>query len=69
MDVIRERGTLRVGYLPERLPFAFQNKAGDLVGFGMDLVYSLARDFDLTLTALVVENGEVESVPFKPQLP
>ncbi len=49
LDVITQRGSLRIGYLPERLPFAFQNKDGLLVGFDMELAHSLARDLNVTL--------------------
>lgn len=49
LSVIKERGTLRVGYLPERLPFAFQNKNGRVVGFDMELMHALARDLKVTL--------------------
>jgi Na+/H+-dicarboxylate symporter len=49
IDVIKHRGTLRVGYLPERLPFAFQNKDGEVVGFDMELAHALAKDLGVTL--------------------
>src|SRR4029450_5524413 len=31
LETIAARGVLRVGYLPDALPFAFVNQAGDLV--------------------------------------
>ena len=49
MDVIKQRGTLRVGYLPERLPFAFQNRDGQVVGFDIELAHALAKDIGVTL--------------------
>lgn len=59
LDVIRQRGSLRIGYLPERLPFAFQNKDGKLVGFDMELAHALARDLNVTLetTLLSTDKG------------
>ena len=36
LDVIRRRGVLTVGYLPDSLPYAFFNAADQLVGFDVD---------------------------------
>jgi Na+/H+-dicarboxylate symporter len=41
---IRERGVLRVGYAPDRLPYAFRNDRGELVGFDVEMAHALARD-------------------------
>ncbi|MDJ0849943.1 MAG: cation:dicarboxylase symporter family transporter [Myxococcota bacterium] len=41
---VRARGALRVGYAPDRLPFAFRNAAGELVGFDAEMAHALARD-------------------------
>lgn len=50
LDLIRERGVLRVGYYPEnRLPFAFFNARGELVGFDIEMAHSLARGLGVTL--------------------
>jgi len=44
LDEIRERGVLRVGYLKDRLPYAFLNTKGQLVGFDIEMAHGLARD-------------------------
>lgn len=44
LERIRKRGALRVGYFPDRLPAAFQNEEGRLVGFDVELMHRLARD-------------------------
>jgi len=49
LERIRRRGALRVGYNPDRLPFAFFNSSGDLVGFDVDMAYRLARDLKVGL--------------------
>lgn len=49
LDVIRERGSIRVGYFANRLPFAFRNDQGNVVGFDMELMHELAGDLDLRL--------------------
>jgi len=41
---VRERKTLRVGYAADRLPYAFRNAAGELVGFDVEMAHALARD-------------------------
>jgi Na+/H+-dicarboxylate symporter len=46
---LRTRGTLRVGYEPERLPFSFRNADGETVGFDIEMATQLARDLGLAL--------------------
>lgn len=60
-EVINQRGSLRVGYLPDRLPFAFRNDNLAVVGFDMDLMHDLARDLDLTLELVRISNDEQAS--------
>jgi Na+/H+-dicarboxylate symporter/ABC-type amino acid transport substrate-binding protein len=49
MKVIRERGTIRVGYTANRLPLVFRNASGQAVGYDMDLVHGLAADIGVKL--------------------
>ena len=44
LERIQDRGVLRVGYNEDKLPFAFLNAKGELVGFDVALAESLARD-------------------------
>jgi ABC-type amino acid transport substrate-binding protein len=44
LERLRSRGILRVGYLPDNLPFAYFNAADDLVGFDVEMAHTLARD-------------------------
>jgi ABC-type amino acid transport substrate-binding protein len=44
---IRARGVLRVGFVPDRVPFSFVNARGDLVGMDIELAEALARDLGL----------------------
>ncbi len=53
-----ERGTLRIGYSPDRLPWVYRGSGGPVVGFDMDLVHTLARDIGLTLEVLRLEVDE-----------
>jgi Na+/H+-dicarboxylate symporter/ABC-type amino acid transport substrate-binding protein len=47
MDRIKERGLVRVGFAPDRLPFSFFNAKDDLVGFDVDLIEKLAEELDV----------------------
>jgi len=44
LDVIRERGSIRIGYYADRLPFVYRNNKAKLVGFDMDILHELAND-------------------------
>jgi ABC-type amino acid transport substrate-binding protein len=44
LERIRARGTLRVGFVPDRLPFTFANAQGEFVGFDVELASLIARD-------------------------
>lgn len=46
---IRSRGTLRVGYGYDILPFSYFNGAGDLVGYDVAAAYRFARDLHVRL--------------------
>jgi len=54
LDRIRERGVLRAGYNPERLPFTFFNEEGELVGFDVELLNLLAREMGVELEFIPV---------------
>jgi Na+/H+-dicarboxylate symporter len=55
LDRIRQRGVIRIGFDADRLPFAFRNDRGDLVGFDIDMAHHLAHDLGV----------EIEFVPFE----
>jgi ABC-type amino acid transport substrate-binding protein len=52
---IKERGVLRVGYNPDRMPFTFFNSTGDLVGFDVEMAHRLARELGVTLEFIPLE--------------
>jgi Na+/H+-dicarboxylate symporter/ABC-type amino acid transport substrate-binding protein len=49
LEVIRQRGTLRVGYGADELPYAYRNDKAEVVGFDLEIMHALARDLDVTL--------------------
>ncbi|MGD8510772.1 MAG: cation:dicarboxylase symporter family transporter [Gammaproteobacteria bacterium] len=59
LSVVKERGTLRVGYLPEHLPFAYRNNLGEVVGFDMEIIHRMASDLNLRLEIVRLEPEEI----------
>ncbi|MGI9394729.1 MAG: cation:dicarboxylate symporter family transporter [Boseongicola sp.] len=53
-DRMERRGIVRVGFLPDNLPYSYYNARGNLVGHDIDLVHRFAKDFGL----------EIEFVPY-----
>lgn len=56
IKVITERGSIRIGYFATSLPYAFRNKDNVLVGFEMEMLNELAKNLDLKLSMIFVEN-------------
>jgi len=59
MDRIRERGTLRVGYDPDNLPFSFFNIDGELVGLDVQLAIKMADALQVRAEFVPTEWSEV----------
>ncbi len=57
---IVERGTLRVGYLPDALPFAFSNSRGEVVGFDIELAHELAIDLGVALELVRIQEEQID---------
>ncbi len=49
LDRIRRRGIMRIGYNQDKLPFAYFNADGGLVGFDVNMAHALARDLGVTI--------------------
>jgi Na+/H+-dicarboxylate symporter/ABC-type amino acid transport substrate-binding protein len=59
LEAVQQRGHLRVGYLPDSLPFAFFNREGELVGFDIDLAYRLAAALGVDVEFVRVTRDEL----------
>ena len=57
-----DSGFLRVGYIPDNLPFSYFNKDGKLVGYDVELVCRLAMDLSLKLEFYPTSIGEMETM-------
>jgi len=62
LDRIRARGTLRVGYLPDAMPYSYFNNQGDLVGFDVELAHQLASELNLRLEFIPVDRESLDDV-------
>ena len=62
LDIIRARGMLRVGYMPDALPFSFFNERGDLVGFDVELAHRLASELGLRLEFVPVDREHLDDM-------
>ncbi|MBV9247686.1 MAG: amino acid ABC transporter substrate-binding protein [Acetobacteraceae bacterium] len=49
LKAINDRGSILVGYRDTALPFSFLNKAGQPIGFSVDLCHGIAEDVAQTL--------------------
>jgi Na+/H+-dicarboxylate symporter/ABC-type amino acid transport substrate-binding protein len=58
MSRIRERGTLRVGYGADTIPFSYFNVGNDLVGYDVAYMYALARDLNVDLELWPITDWE-----------
>jgi Na+/H+-dicarboxylate symporter len=72
LERIRARGTLRVGYDSDNLPFSFFNADGELVGLDVELACGLADSLDVRAefvptawpeVAAALERGDIDVMP------
>ena len=55
LDHINSSGLLQVGYRPNNLPCSFLTPGGELVGFDVEMAYSLAEDLGVELSFVPFE--------------
>jgi Na+/H+-dicarboxylate symporter len=61
LEDVRVRGSLRVGYLPDALPYAFLNAEGQVVGFDIELAHHLAAELGVDLELVSLPSGGLEA--------
>ncbi len=59
LTAIRERGTLRVGFFPDSLPFAFLNDKSEAIGFDIEMAHMLASDLDVELEIVRTQYADI----------
>ena len=60
LAAIHERGSLRVGYLKDALPFVYHNKKGEVIGLDADMAHLLAGQLGVRLEFVRVERDQIE---------
>ena len=55
LKTINDRGTILIGYRDSALPFSFLNRAGQPVGFSLDLCHGIAEDVARKLSRDLLE--------------
>jgi Na+/H+-dicarboxylate symporter/ABC-type amino acid transport substrate-binding protein len=61
LEGILARRDLRVGYLPDAIPFAFFNGQGELVGFDVELAHQLAAELGVALEFVPVARDRLDA--------
>jgi len=56
LDIIRQRGSIRIGYPANSLPFAFRNDKGQIVGFDMEMIHILAKNLNISIETIRINN-------------
>ena len=62
LAIIERRGSLRVGYLKDSLPFAFRNDKGEVVGFDVEMAHHLATDLDVELELVRIKREDISKL-------
>jgi Na+/H+-dicarboxylate symporter/ABC-type amino acid transport substrate-binding protein len=60
LAAVRARGSLRVGYFEDQLPFSYFNARGQLVGFDVEMAYTLAEELGFGLTFVPIKRDRME---------
>jgi ABC-type amino acid transport substrate-binding protein len=59
LERIRKRGSMRVGYTRDGLPFAFVNASSNLVGFDVEMMHQLARELGVKLEFVLIDRKNI----------
>ena len=60
IERIQRTGTIRIGFNPDRLPFCYYNKQGDLIGFDIQMAYYLANDLGVGIEFVPIQTGQLQ---------
>lgn len=56
LDIIQKRGSIRIGYTANTLPYAYRNNKGHVVGFDMEMIHSLAKNLDIGIETVRIKD-------------
>jgi len=60
LDQIETRKKIRIGYLPDSLPYCFFNSKNELVGFDVDMAHQLAKELNVSLEFVPMDRSKIE---------
>jgi Na+/H+-dicarboxylate symporter/ABC-type amino acid transport substrate-binding protein len=55
VERIKQRGCMRVGFDPDKMPFAYYNAKGQLIGFDIEMAYHLADDLHVNIEFVPID--------------
>ena len=61
LDIILERGYIRIGYFNAGLPYAFKNNDNQIVGFDVEMMNEFAKDLGVKLALIRIDNIKDEA--------
>lgn len=59
LERIKSRGRIRIGFLPDNLPYSFKNQRDELVGFDVDLSFKLAHDLGVGIEFIPYNHSDL----------
>lgn len=59
LGVIKRRGSIRIGFYENAMPFTFYNSESELVGLGIDLAHQLASDLKVDIEFVPIARGHM----------
>ena len=62
LEAMRARGRIRVGYVDGALPYSYLNSRGDLVGFDVEMAFTLAAELGLEIEFVPVPRERLAEV-------
>jgi ABC-type amino acid transport substrate-binding protein len=62
LEAIRARGRIRVGYVDGAMPYSYFNSQGELVGFDVEMAYTLAGELGLEIEFVPVPRERLAEV-------
>ncbi len=57
IERIRQRGVIRIGFDPGKMPFAYFSANGQLIGFDIEMAYYLADDLHVNIEFVPIDSG------------
>lgn len=59
INEVKELGHLRVGYLPDALPYVFENYQGKMVGFDVELLHLFAYEIGVAIQWIEIDRDSI----------